>query len=356
MCRILRLVAIVICLVTMSSSFAASFDCTKPQTAIDSLICRSSKVSTLDETLSSLYKDALQYQQGVQRQAVIEGQRKWLKEWRDVCDDESCLINMYQLRIEAMQELVPSTPLKCPHCGRWVVSNSNIPSLVSDWVLIDETSVRIKGCGEFFYNNSEIQATRVSDKRHDYIFQTQFTGRSDSGATSICSGGSEALWDPRKWRLEMSITGHFQEAGYADFVLTQSDMKAPVLTFTAWGNEDPCSAGSGFGSVACFLTNNGELRKALWMAIDLAEFKSSERCGKKCFRPFNLNKFLARIQNHCSENNKDNGFGSWPSAWSEGCVGEQMTAKLKQFRNWEACSSTNVKALKCAFPIDDIDK
>lgn len=89
---------------TAVATSAASFDCAKAQTKVDTLICRSPEVSKLDESLDLAYRDILAKVLIDERQALIDDQRKWLRISRNACGDEPCLIDVYRSRIDALKQ------------------------------------------------------------------------------------------------------------------------------------------------------------------------------------------------------------------------------------------------------------
>ena len=64
---------------------AASFDCAKAGSAIEKLICADNTLSKLDSDLGKAYKQATS--QGADKQQLINSQRQWLRDVRNVCQD-----------------------------------------------------------------------------------------------------------------------------------------------------------------------------------------------------------------------------------------------------------------------------
>ncbi len=75
---------------------AASFDCSKASTQVERLICADPTLSDLDDRLAQAYRAAAG-RPGAD--AVRAGQRRWLKEVRNRCQDISCLMEAYNARI-----------------------------------------------------------------------------------------------------------------------------------------------------------------------------------------------------------------------------------------------------------------
>lgn len=61
----------------VSDIYATSFDCTKASTLVENVICSDNDISTLDETLSSSYRDALAAANNANNIKI--DQRNWLK-------------------------------------------------------------------------------------------------------------------------------------------------------------------------------------------------------------------------------------------------------------------------------------
>jgi uncharacterized protein len=80
---------------------AASFDCAKASSQTEKSICASDQVSMLDEELSKVYTDAARTH--TNSNALRASQREWLRNTRDKCQDEACLVNVYQRRIASLR-------------------------------------------------------------------------------------------------------------------------------------------------------------------------------------------------------------------------------------------------------------
>ncbi|MEJ8850991.1 lysozyme inhibitor LprI family protein [Variovorax rhizosphaerae] len=82
---------------------AASFDCAKASSRIDNAICASTKVSALDERLSEVYAAALRVRPDPDE--LRTAQREWLRDTRNKCQEDACLVAVYERRIEALRSL-----------------------------------------------------------------------------------------------------------------------------------------------------------------------------------------------------------------------------------------------------------
>lgn len=79
---------------------AASFDCATVKRPIDRLICASENTSSLDSRMADLYWRAIRQDSSTRTR---DAQRAWIREVRDRCSDERCLIDVYQQRIAQLE-------------------------------------------------------------------------------------------------------------------------------------------------------------------------------------------------------------------------------------------------------------
>lgn len=96
----------------ISDIYAAGFDCAKAATLVENVICSDNNISTLDETLSSSYRNALADANNAKN--IKLDQRNWLKK-RNSCKDKVCLQRMYEQRINDLAS-VNSLPKKVGDC------------------------------------------------------------------------------------------------------------------------------------------------------------------------------------------------------------------------------------------------
>jgi uncharacterized protein len=95
-----------------------SFDCKKASTRVEHLICGNDALSLLDKQAADVFQQA-QQRRGIDKDALLWGQRFWLKDRTDDClRDEPdtrliirCLSKIYQDRIEALKSEVAGTRL-----------------------------------------------------------------------------------------------------------------------------------------------------------------------------------------------------------------------------------------------------
>jgi len=87
------------CLALLSTSQAASFDCSKASTPQEKLICFDYRLSDLDSQLAWTYAEALK--QTKDATALKQSQKDWVSS-RGKCADVVCILHAYIERIEAL--------------------------------------------------------------------------------------------------------------------------------------------------------------------------------------------------------------------------------------------------------------
>ena len=82
------------------TKISPSFDCQKASTAVEKLICDDEGLSLLDKKMAGLYSIGLKKQDF--SQSFRNGQRIWIRDYRNKCRDKECLISTYNKRIAAL--------------------------------------------------------------------------------------------------------------------------------------------------------------------------------------------------------------------------------------------------------------
>jgi uncharacterized protein YecT (DUF1311 family) len=104
-------------LVLLTSAQAASFDCGKAATKVENLICSSSYISKLDDDLAKVFQEAIHKANEEQKQRLVNEQKNWLKQSRNICIVEPCFEQAYTSRMEALAKFFTAeTPT---HRGDW---------------------------------------------------------------------------------------------------------------------------------------------------------------------------------------------------------------------------------------------
>jgi uncharacterized protein len=85
---------------------AASFDCTKAATQVETAICANSELSGLDETAARYYRNAQEALPGAGA-CLLADQRAWLQV-RNRCADPACLKQAYLNRLAELDKVQPA--------------------------------------------------------------------------------------------------------------------------------------------------------------------------------------------------------------------------------------------------------
>ena len=91
-------------MVQITTTQAASFDCSKASTRVEKLICGDADVSKLDNELAKAYQQGIEYSEDVLNTTMT--QREWLKAIRDNCQNVDCLKAAYQSRIRELSTAI----------------------------------------------------------------------------------------------------------------------------------------------------------------------------------------------------------------------------------------------------------
>jgi uncharacterized protein len=94
---VVRALLLVIIIVAPSVAIGASLNCSKAGTSVEKTICASKTLSRLDEQLAKAYESVLVLSDHPDR--VKSHQKKWLRNVRDTCQNETCLQNAYEHRL-----------------------------------------------------------------------------------------------------------------------------------------------------------------------------------------------------------------------------------------------------------------
>ncbi|WP_457420551.1 lysozyme inhibitor LprI family protein [Roseateles sp. P5_E7] len=94
--------AALLCACFALPAYSASFDCAKAGNKAEATICASPELSALDEQLAAAYADVLSDHKAPD--LVRASQRSWIKDTRNACADEACLMTAYQMRIAALRD------------------------------------------------------------------------------------------------------------------------------------------------------------------------------------------------------------------------------------------------------------
>jgi uncharacterized protein len=107
-----------LCLVGLTPhAFAASFDCSNAATSSEKLICSDAETSGLDSKLQQSYKAALAaVSEAVDKKALANEQRNWIRYTRASCQDAACMRQVYASRIAILGRNVKNVEDEASFC------------------------------------------------------------------------------------------------------------------------------------------------------------------------------------------------------------------------------------------------
>ena len=92
---------LVICTITLSLAVPAPvlavLDCSRAKSSVEKLLCSNPRLAEADERLALAFRGAIH--RGADPKELMETQRIWIHDARDVCNDVGCLLNAYEERI-----------------------------------------------------------------------------------------------------------------------------------------------------------------------------------------------------------------------------------------------------------------
>jgi uncharacterized protein len=101
-----RAIILAVLLAAGRQASAATFSCNTAKSPAEKQVCADPSLSQLDNSLNEAYKKALTSIVPSSRRELIHEQRDWIHHVRDVCNNEKCLIDVYQARIAMLKKNV----------------------------------------------------------------------------------------------------------------------------------------------------------------------------------------------------------------------------------------------------------
>lgn len=92
-----RLAALLVALPGAAMPAWAAMDCSNPRSNAEKMLCSNPRLMRADEQLALAYRDAMR--RGADPHALIESQRTWIRDARDVCNTADCMLEAYKDRI-----------------------------------------------------------------------------------------------------------------------------------------------------------------------------------------------------------------------------------------------------------------
>jgi len=92
-----RAVLVVVVVLMAPVSALAALDCSRAKTNAEKMLCSNSRLAKADERLAFAFRGAIH--RGADPKELMESQRIWVRESRDVCNDVECMLKAYEERI-----------------------------------------------------------------------------------------------------------------------------------------------------------------------------------------------------------------------------------------------------------------
>ena len=81
----------------------AAVDCSRAKTNSEKLLCSNSRLAAADQRMALAFREAIN--RGIRPEVLMESQRTWIHEVRDVCNDVECMLRAYEERTFELQDL-----------------------------------------------------------------------------------------------------------------------------------------------------------------------------------------------------------------------------------------------------------
>ena len=82
---------------TFSASAQAVLDCSRARTNTEKMLCSNTRLAEADERLAFVFRGAIR--RGADPKELMEAQRVWIRDARDICNDVECMLRAYEERI-----------------------------------------------------------------------------------------------------------------------------------------------------------------------------------------------------------------------------------------------------------------
>ncbi|HEX7952645.1 MAG TPA: lysozyme inhibitor LprI family protein [Burkholderiales bacterium] len=93
--RIVLLVAAIA--IALPATAPAALDCSRAKSNAEKLLCSNPRLAQADERLAFAFRAAVR--RGADPEQLMESQRAWVRDARDVCNDAECMLRAYEERI-----------------------------------------------------------------------------------------------------------------------------------------------------------------------------------------------------------------------------------------------------------------
>jgi len=75
----------------------AALDCSRAKTNVEKLLCSNPRLAEADDRMALAFRGAIR--RGADPKMLMETQRAWIHDARDVCNDVECILKAYEERI-----------------------------------------------------------------------------------------------------------------------------------------------------------------------------------------------------------------------------------------------------------------
>ena len=75
----------------------AALDCSRAKSNVEKMLCSNSRLAEADERLAFAFRGAIH--RGADPKVLMDSQRAWTHDARDVCNDVECMLKAYEERI-----------------------------------------------------------------------------------------------------------------------------------------------------------------------------------------------------------------------------------------------------------------
>ena len=80
----------------------AAIDCSRAKTNTEKLLCSNSRLQRADQRMALAFREAIN--RGVKPELLMESQRTWMHDVRDVCNDVECMLKAYDERTSELED------------------------------------------------------------------------------------------------------------------------------------------------------------------------------------------------------------------------------------------------------------
>ena len=99
-----RIVVLAIAIaLAVSLPVLAVLDCSRAKSNAEKLLCSNSRLANADERMALAFRGAIH--RGADPGMLMEAQRVWIHDARDVCNDVECMLRAYDERISDLDSL-----------------------------------------------------------------------------------------------------------------------------------------------------------------------------------------------------------------------------------------------------------